>query len=262
MAFIDDLAFIELLLVMAAAVLTYVGIVGWWNLRMNDAKALRSTLKGAAAPLGIVGSVAFVIGIAGELSWPFPASYHMAGYNIFFFDAIMLFSMVLIAYAVAVFAQLRFQYVGIFALVAGAAVAFYGWVGYTANPQFTKEPFETLLLYVGFGVAGIAAFPTSVILDYYLGAVDASKSIWGTTVGSRTPARSAMGARGVATIPGSDGDASETKESVPALSRVPYYVQLLVLAFPFFMALAGIAALLLFGSTLPGHLGSGPGGAP
>lgn len=51
-------------------------------------------------------------------------------------------------------------------------------------------------------------------------------------------------------------------EESPGEFRFRVSAQTLVLLFPVFVALAGIAAFWCFGTTIPGHLGKGPGGAP
>lgn len=261
MAFIDDLGLVEALLLLAAAVLTYVGLTGWWAMRKNDAKGLRNALKGGAIPVGGVGLVTLIIALVGEVTWPFPSSYHMAGYNIFFLDVMVLFGMVMVAYAVTAYYSIRFQYMGLFALVAGAVTIFYGYVGMTANPAFTKEPFDTFLLYAGFGVAGIAAFPAGIIVDLYLAAAEGNSNFWKSVASVHERMRLSMATRGVGSMV--DVNNPDTVDKLTNIKyRIPWIAQILVLAFPFFMALAGIAALFFLGTTIPGHLGHGPGGAP
>jgi len=165
MAFIDDLALVEVMLLIAAVILTYTGVSGWWAMRKNDPKGLRNALQGAAIPLGVVGTTTLIIAVVGELTWPFPSSYGMTGYNIFFLDVMVLFGIVMVSYTITMLMNLRLQYLGILAMVAGAVTIFYGYTGLTASPAYTKEPFDTFLLYAGFGVAGIAAFPAGIITD-------------------------------------------------------------------------------------------------
>ncbi|MGA8664038.1 MAG: DUF981 family protein [Thermoplasmata archaeon] len=262
--FIDDLALVEVLLLLGAAVLAYGGVMAWWAIRSNDPKGLRGALKGMAIPLGMVGFSTTTLALWGEMVWPFPS--FMAGYNIFFFDAMLLFGLLCLAYAVACYFGTKLQYVGLFAMVAGGATAFYGWTGYTASTPFTKDPFDTLLLYAGFSLAGILSFPATIIVDYYLDHVDSVKAPFRTVelpAGARR-AR-AMGARGSQpVVPGGAPSASPSKDVTETELgyHVPIWVQSLLLLFPIFMALAGIAALWYFGVTLPGHLGGGAAAAP
>jgi uncharacterized membrane protein len=263
--FIDNLALVQVLLLLAAAILAYAGVLAWWAIRTNDPKGLRRVLRGMAIPLGATGAAATILALWGEMTWPFLASDGLAGYNIFFFDALLLFGLVLLAYSVSAYLSVSLQYTGLFALVAGGVIAFYGWTGYTANPAFTKDPLDTFLLYGAFGLAAVLAFPATVIVDYYLGTVDALRTPW---LFSRNPgvARGRnFGTQAVQpVIPGMGPEPRPPTgtEEVEVKYHVPGWVQTLLLLFPVFMILAGIAALWYFGVTLPGHLGAGAAGAP
>jgi hypothetical protein len=188
----------------------------------------------------------------------------MAGYNIFFFDALVLFGIVLLAYAVSAYLSVRLQYVGLLALVVGGVTAFYGWTGYTANPAFTKDPLDTLLLYLGFGAAGVFAFPATVVVDYYLAATDAARAPFSSTKWIGRFGLRHLGSRGVQPVIAGrlERAPTQTEDASPPQYHVPIWAQTLLLLFPVFMGLAAIAALWYFGVTLPGHLGAGPGAAP
>jgi len=266
MAFIDDLALVLVLLVFAGTVLTYLGLSGWWAMRKNDAKGLKNAMKAAAIPVGGVGVVMLLIAMWGEMTWPFPSSFGMAGYNIFFIDVMVIFGLVMVGFALTAYYSINFQFMGLFALVAGAITIFYAYTAYNASAAFTKDPFETYLLYLSFGVAGIAAFPAGVIVDLYLSAADGRSLFWSTVASTQQQNVRALGVRGVAGI-GFSGDSEKsrpkTEEEFPEPRfRLPVLAQVLILAFPVFMALASIAAMLYFGTTLQGHLGGGPGAAP
>lgn len=259
MVFIDNLALVEVLLLLGAVVFAYGGVLSWWAIRNNDPKGLKATLHGMAVPLGGLGVVTTILALWGEMTWPFPAT--MAGYNIFFFDAMILFGLVLLAYAVSAFLGAKMQYVGIFALVAGGVTAFYGYTGYTASPAFTKDPFDTLLLYTGFAAAGIFAFPATVIIDYYLSATEALKAPFTSMRSVATSGLRRFGIRGAQPVVPGAADPQSTPTKVSSY-HVPYWVQTVLLLFPLFSGLAAIAAFWYFGVTLPGHLGAGAGAAP
>ena len=259
--FIDDLALIEVFLLLVASVLAYSGVRVWWAAAKNRPEELRKVLKGTGVPIGLVGSATLVLALWGEMTWPFLTSDGMGGYNIFFFDPLLLMSFVLLAFSVSAVLSLKLQYVGVFAMVAGAATIFYGWTGYTANPAFTKDPFDTLLLYAGFGLAGILALPASLAVDYYLEKTEAGVAPWTVGRASILTPPATWGARGAQpVVPGATAT-SEADSPAPTF-RMPYLLHALMLAFPVIIALAGIAALWYFGVTLPGHLGSGPANAP
>ena len=268
MAFIDNLALVEVLLLVAASLLVYIGVNGWWAMRKNDPKGLRNVLKGGAVPLGVVGGASMVLALWGEMAWPYPTG--MQGYNIFFGDVFLLFSIVMVAYAIGITFSIRLQYLGVLAFVAGAVTLFYGWTGWTANPAYTKDPFDTFLLYAGFGAAGIFAFPASVIVDLYLAAAEGNSTFWTSVVDTNTSFRStlglsALGVRGVGAVIGEKPVSKEESEATRLEQlkfRMPILAQLIVLLFPVFMFLAGVAAFYYFGTTLPGHLGNGAAKAP
>ena len=263
MAFIDNLALVEVLLLLGAAILAYGGVLCWWAIRTNNPKSLRNVLKGMAVPLGAVGLVTTILALWGEMVWPFTTG--MQGYNIFFFDVLILFGIVLLSYSASAYFGARMQYVGLLALVAGGVTMFYGWTGYTAHPAFTKDPFDTLLLYLGFGAAGVFAFPATVIMDYYLGAVDSLHAPFGSASRAGDSFRRKLGVRGaqpIIPVPATSQPETASTETHGTVYHVPIWVQTILLLFPVFMALAGIAALWYFGVTLPGHLGAGAGAAP
>lgn len=258
--FIDDLALVEVLLLFGAVVLTYVGVTAWWAIRHNEPDKVRAALKGGAVPTGLVGGSALVLGLWMEMTWPYPST--MGGYNILFNDVVLIFGLVLVALAASAYFGLRLQYAGLFAFVAGAATLFYGWTGYGFG--YTKEPLDFMLLYAGFGVAGIVALPATVLTDYYLGTVATSTTSWRATVPSTVGKARGLSARfgeqavqGIGNPPPSSRTES-TGAAATALSyRVPRMVHVAFLLFPVFMALAAFAAMWFFGTTLPGHLTPG-----
>ncbi len=251
MAFIDDLGLIEALLLLGGVLLTYVGLVGWYRMYKNDAKGLRQALTGASVPLGGVGLAATILGLWGEMVWNYQPWAFLGGYNIFFTDVVLLFGLVLVALSVSMYKELSLQYVGLFALVAGGITLFYGWTGY--GYSYTKEPFETLLLYAGFGVSGIMASPATVLVDHYLANGATSKMFWTTAA----PSRSARGLTGAVRAAQSISPSTTEEKNGDLRYRLPIYVSFLLLAFPVFMALAALAAYFYLGSTIPGHLTPG-----
>lgn len=249
--FIDNLALTQAMLAFAAAVLAYMGVTTWWAMRKNNVAGVHSALQGGAVPLGAVGTGATILGLWSEMVWPYPST--MGGYNILFNDISLLFGLVLIAFALSAYLKLKLQYVGIFAFMAGAATILYGWTGY--GYAYTKEPFDFLLLYLGFGVSGMAALPATVIVDYYLGTVSQSETAWRSTTPTSVGLRS-LGVRGVLRL-GRAKSAAASSEGGILRYRMPVVLNFILLAFPVFMILAGIAAWWFLGTTVPGHLTPG-----
>ncbi|MCI4369275.1 MAG: DUF981 domain-containing protein [Thermoplasmata archaeon] len=254
--FIDNLALTEALLLFAAAVLTYVGLTAWWAMRKNDVEKVKAAIRGGAGPVGAVGVTAVVLGFWSEMVWPYPSV--MGGYNILFNDITVVFGIVMVSFAAVAYLHLRLQYVGVLAFMAGAVTVLYGWTAYGFH--YTKEPFDFLLLYLGFGAAGIFSLPATAIVDHYLENVSKSDTLWRTD-SSSVSTRRFLGIRAVAKFAGSttsnDSEASGDGGAPKLAFRMPLYYHVILLAFPLFMALAGFAAWWFLGTTIPGHLTPG-----
>ncbi len=266
--FIDNLGLTEVLIFFGAVILTYMGVTAWWWMRKNDAERVRSTLRGGAVPLGVVGFASLIMGFWSEFVWPYPWTPRMAAYNVIFGDVTFFFGLVMVAVAITTYFGLRMQYVGVFGFVAGIVTLLYGYTMYMNN--FTKDPFGSGLLFAGFGVAGILSLPATVVVDYYFGTAATSPVAWRSPFTNPAPVGRSLGVRAAQPVAGSapsrSGTATDSSASTPTPStllryRMPFYTHLLVLAFPFFMALAGYAAWTFLASAIPGHIGS-PTGPP
>ncbi|HEV8049959.1 MAG TPA: DUF981 family protein [Thermoplasmata archaeon] len=243
MAFVDDLGFVVALILAGAAVLAWTSVKAFLAMYQNNPTKLRATLKSSAVPVGIIGAIAAAVGLDIEFTWPFPASFNLASYNILFGDALMLFAMVTIIYAVVAFYGLKLEYAGVFGFVAGVMTAWYGYWGYTTLVKpgvlgLTKDPLETFLLYGAFAAAGVFSLPAALAVDWFL---EHPGATWTPISLSIRPAK--------------EPTADDTKES---RFRLPAYVYVLVVWFPIFVTLAAIAAWFYMGDILPGHLTSAP----
>lgn len=257
MAFIDILAFEEVLLLAAAVVVGYVGVAAFWAMRHDNATGVRSALKGAAIPVGAVGGVATVLALWGEMVWPYPAPY-LSSYNILFNDVYLLFGITLVVLAVALATTSKLQYAGLFALVAGGATIAYGWNGYVLG--MTKDPFETLLLFGAFGLAGILSFPATVITDYYLAHPNGTAFAFslGTAAARRRPTIQASTRAAQPIVPMGRSETPDEDTGIHLPFHLPVYISVTLIVFVIAMALAGVAALYFLNSTLPAHLASAP----
>jgi len=240
---IDDLGFMVVLILAGAVVLAWTSVRAFLAMLGNDRAALRSILKSSAIPVGIIGVVSAAVGLFIETTWPFLASDGLASYNILFGDVFMLFAMVMVVYAIVAYWGLKLEYAGLFGFIAGITTAWYGYWGYTTLVKpgelgLTKDPLETLLLYLAFAAAGFFSLPATLVVDYYL---EHPGPTWARISWSfrptNEPAREAA----------NDGR-----------FRLPVYVYLLSVWFPIFITLAAIAAWLYLGGILPGHLTSAP----
>lgn len=260
--FLDDLGFVEVMILAAAALLAYTGVLGFLAMRRNDAAGLRSILKSSAIPVGTIGVISAVLGIWIETVWPFSLSDGMGAYDIFFGDAFLLFAMVMIVYSVVCLMGLKLQYAGLFGFIAGSTVAAYGYWGYTtvtaSGVGLTKDPYTTLLMYLGFAAAGIFSLPATLVVDWYL---EHPGTTWATlTSPLRGASRLALGQSTRAAQPMPGAKTGVESDKIPTIERfrVPVYAYVLTGAFLLFMVLAAIAAWGYLAETIPGHLTSPP----
>lgn len=239
MAFIDPLAFVEVMLFLTAVVGTWVSLESLGAVRRDRPDELRAILQGAAVPFLTLGAVAFLLSFWGETTWPLPGSY-----NILFWDVFFLFGIVLLSFGFAFYRGIRIQYSGLMALAAGIIVIFYGVTGYQQG--LTKDPLETLLLYLGFGAVAILSLPASLVADWFLAPVRPTQFPWSRAPEVKEPTGGAV------TEVAAPHELSATFRRVVSLAKVVAYL------FPVFFGLAAIAALLYIASTVPAHLMSPP----
>ena len=261
MGFIDFLALQEGLLLIATAIVGFVGLNVWWAMRLNNAAGVKSALKSGAIPIGALGVIATALAVWAEETWPFPAipGTDLASYNILFTDVYLLFGLTLVILAITMALNLKLAYAGLFAFVAGAITMGYGWNGYILH--MTKEPLETFLMYLAFGGVGIFSFPMTVMTDHFLAHPDGTAFAFGTPspVAQSRPTFSAASRAVQPVVPGSNPEASVAPEpTFRAKFHLPAYVTVYAGIFLFVIGLAGYAAFAYLLATLPGHLISAP----
>jgi len=253
MAFIDFLAFQEALLLIAAVIVGFVGVSAYFAMRRNDAEAVKAALKSGAVPVGAIGSIATVLAVWAEVTWPFPTG--LTSYNILFTDVYLLFGLTLVILAVSMATSTKLAYVGLFALVAGGITIGYGWNGYVLH--MTKDPLQTFLLYCAFGGVGIFSFPATVITDHFLAHPDGTAFAFGSSAAVARRRPSLQGAsRAVQAIPGAGADGEEP--TVRSKFHIPAYVTATLWFFLLVVALAAYAAFMYLETTVPGHLANAP----
>lgn len=109
-------------------------------------------------PILIVGAFIALMGFVGEATWPLPGPY-----NILFFDPYVLFGLLIIGFSVSVWKGLRLAYMGLFALMVGLVVTFYGAHGYSLG--LTNAPIALYGLYMAWGFTAIFSFGVSMAFD-------------------------------------------------------------------------------------------------
>jgi putative membrane protein len=259
MAFIDILALEQVTLLLAAVVLAYVGVLGLFAMRRNDALGVKETLRSAAVPVTSIGAIATVFGVWGEMVWQYPAMGKIGlGYNIFFNDIYLLFGVSLLVVGVSMALSLKLQYAGLFALVAGGVTISYGYVGW--QMAYTKDPLETFLLYGAFGLAGVLSLPATFVVDHFLANPVGTPVPVGTGVPvfRRNPSFQGSTRAVQPIVPMDTSGNPDPATTVLTRLRLPLYVSIPVLVFVATMALAAVAALFYLDSTLPAHMASAP----
>jgi uncharacterized membrane protein len=223
MPFIDDLTLILDLLILVTAVIFYTAGVVWFEVRRRDHVRALTHLKEGAFILGLIGLVLGFFAIWGELTWPIAGFPTALSYDLFFFDVLIMLSILLVAFAVTVRMHLPTHFVGMLGVISGLGVLFYGFRAYQLN--LTKDPLETLLMYMAFGAMSILSYPVTLFVDWFI-------------VGPTTP--------GAAPLP---------SEPTPKYPRMWMGLIGLFMAVVF---LAGLAAVLYGISSAWAHLGAPP----
>ncbi len=172
--FIDNLAFMLFVLGFVSLLTLYMTLSVFLNWRKGGKSRrmdIYSIVSGGILPLGALGVYLFISGVYSQLTWPLPGSY-----NILFFDPLVGLAIVLIGFALSIQARLKMHYVGLLSLLVGFMTIFYGINGYFIG--LTQSPIAFVDLYLAFGVAGILAFPVSLILDLEPGRTSKHPQLW------------------------------------------------------------------------------------
>jgi uncharacterized membrane protein len=169
MAFIDDLTTILNLMVLVSAVVFYTGFFVWWHARKQDYERAAKHLREGGVLMAFLGGLILIIALWGQLTWPFGLSGGLAAYNLYFFDPLLLLSIMLVAFGVAAWFKLPTHYIGMLGVVIGCGVIYYALrADFVYGLALTKEPFETLLLYLAWGGAAILAYPVTLYVDWFV----------------------------------------------------------------------------------------------
>lgn len=169
MPFIDDLTTILNLMILVCATVFYTGFFALWHARKQDYDRAERHLREGGVLLGLFGVALAIIAFWGELTWPFGLSGSLAAYNLYFFDPLFMMSLLLIGFALATWFRFPTHYVGMLGVVMGSGVIYYGLrADYVYGLSLTKDPFETLLLYIAFGSLAILAYPATLFVDWFV----------------------------------------------------------------------------------------------
>jgi putative membrane protein len=155
--FIDNLAFSLFAISFAGLMLLYT-MFSMYLAYTKKVRDFSGYLNSAVIPLTLLGAYMIIMGFWGEFTWPLPGAY-----NILFYDPLIGFGIVLIAFSLVIKNKTRLEYPGFLALLLGAMLVLYGIEGYSIG--LTKEPLALLGLYVLYGAVGVLAYPVSLIAD-------------------------------------------------------------------------------------------------
>jgi putative membrane protein len=170
MTFMDDLTLVLDLLILVACAVFYTGIMVWLEMHRGDRVRAQTHLRGGAILMGSLGAVLGIVALWGEFTWPLSLSIGgsnvLAAYDLLFFDSLVMLSLLLVSFAIAVNLRLPTHFVGMLGVVIGFGIMYYGYRGYTLS--LTEEPLETLLLFLGFGGIAVLSYPVTLYLDWFV----------------------------------------------------------------------------------------------
>ncbi len=166
MTFVDDLTLILDLLILVTVTVFYTGVLVWFEMRRKDPVRANTHLHEGAILLGMLGGVIGIISIWGELAWPITGFPGAQSYDLFFYDVLILLGLLLIAFAITVRQRLPTHFVGMLGVIIGLGVFFYGVRAYQLG--LTKDPLETLLMYLAFGGVAILSYPATLFVDWFV----------------------------------------------------------------------------------------------
>lgn len=157
MAFIDNLAYSLFILSFAGFLLLYV-VTSVYLLYRKRERNYADVISAAKVPLCLVGAYMILMGMWGQFTWPLPGSY-----NILFYDPLVSFGLIMLAFGLSIHYKVKFEYVGFFGLMVGVMTIIYGVQGYSVG--LTQEPIALLALYFFYGITGIFSYPVALIME-------------------------------------------------------------------------------------------------
>ena len=155
MVFIDNLAFGLFAITIAGLMLLYSTVSVYFSYKENK-KTLSNNIKDITIPLFFIGAYLLIAGLWGGFTWPLPGAY-----NILFYDPMMAFGIVMLAFATTGRLGGNLEHAGFLALLAGVMVIIYGIEGYSVG--LTLSPIALLGMFLFYGFAGILAYPSTII---------------------------------------------------------------------------------------------------
>ncbi|MCL4373153.1 DUF981 domain-containing protein [Candidatus Parvarchaeota archaeon] len=166
MGFVDELA-LELFFVAFIGFLTDYAVIAVYRdykaryvNKSNSKLSIESHLQGSIFMFAALAVFILVMGFYGEVTWNLPGAY-----DLLFYDPFIMMGILTLGFVLTVKYNQKLQYVGLIALFMGLVIIEYGISGY--NLGYTSSPIALLGLYTAFGIAGIFAYPTTLVMDKY-----------------------------------------------------------------------------------------------
>ncbi len=166
MGFVDELALELFFVAFIGFLMDYTVIAIYRDYRAryirksNSKVSIESHLQGSIYMFAAIAVFILVMGFYGEVTWNLPGAY-----DLLFYDPFIMLGILTLGFVLSVKYNQKLQYVGLIALFMGLVLIEYGISGY--NLGYTNSPLALLGLYATFGVAGIFAYPTTLVMDKY-----------------------------------------------------------------------------------------------
>lgn len=165
MVSVDNLSIVVDLLIVLTVAVFYTGALVWFDYRRKDLDRAEKSLREGAWLIGLLGTITGVLAIWAEMTFPLSFGSNTV-YNVFFFDPLVMLAFLAISFTALVAFRLPTHYVGFMGVIAGIGILYYGIHGYQLG--LTKEPLETLLLYIAFGAVAILLYIPTLFVDWFI----------------------------------------------------------------------------------------------
>jgi uncharacterized membrane protein len=165
MASVDNLSILVDLLVLLSVTVFYTGVLVWFSYHNKDLDRAEKNLREGAWLIGFLGGIIGVFALWAEITFPLTEGTSTV-YNTFFFDPLVMLALLTVGFAVAIAYRFPTHYIGVLGVVTGSAVIYYGIHAYQLG--LTKDPFETLLMYLAFGGVAILLYIPTLFIDWFI----------------------------------------------------------------------------------------------
>lgn len=169
---LENVNFLLFLLGSASAIIFYLTVISFARYLKSKKVDLYKVVDGGVMPILVIGICMFMISAYLKVTMSMPEPFiHLI------LNPVMAASIVFMAFALTVDARKEVHYVGLLALLTGLLTIYYGIIGYQLG--VTSVPTDFGIIYASFGMAGVLAFPVSLIMDIAPGMTKKHSWVWG-----------------------------------------------------------------------------------